>query len=136
MDQNGGAADPIALQQAMRARGYEGSVVATYGSTPGDLPAVTVNVDLYASVAGAREAATTNDLPQLQQPIDAPVSVGDDTVAYRGTWLASGSTVETWRRGRVVLTVAYSDVPGFDRLETVAAIAQLVDARAQGLPIP
>ena len=136
IDQNGGAPDPIALQQAMRARGYEGSVFASYGSTPGDLPTVSVNADLYATADGAHTAASTNDLPALQVPIDSPAQAGDETVAYRGAWLATGATVITWRRGRVVFTVTYADVPGFDRLDTIAAITQQVDARAQQLTIP
>ena len=118
IDQNGGAPDPLALQQTMRARGYQGSVFATYGGTPGDLPAVSVDVDLYATADGAHAAVSTNDLPALQEPIDAPVQAGDETVAYRGAWLATGSTLIAWRRGRVVFTVTYSDVPGFDRPDT------------------
>jgi len=136
VDQNGGAPDPVALQRALRARGYLGSVFATYGGTPGDLPAVSVDVDLYATADGAHTAVSTNDLPGLQQSIDAPAQIGDETVAYRGAWLAAGSTLVAWRRGRVVLTVTYSDVPGLDRPDTVAAIVQMVDARAQQLTIP
>ena len=75
-------------------------------------------------------------MPALLQPIDAPVQSGDETLAYRGAWLATGSTEITWRRGRLVFTVTYSDVPGFDRHDTLAAITQLVDARAQQLAIP
>ena len=136
IDQNGGAPDPVALQQALRSRGYQGTVMASYGRQPGDLPTVSINVDLYGSADGAHSSAGTNDLVNLQQPIDAPTQLGDETVAYRGTWLATGSTVLMWRRGRVVLTVTYSDVPGFDRPDTLATIAQLVDSRAQQLSIP
>jgi hypothetical protein len=136
IDQNGGAPDPIALQQTIRGRGYEGSVLATYGSSPGDLPSVTVNADLYATPDGAHSAASTNDLTQLLQVMDSPVQTGDETVAYRGAWIATGSTQITWRRGRLVVTVTYSDVPGFERLDTLAAITQMVDARAQQLTLP
>jgi C-terminal peptidase prc len=136
IDQNGGAPDPIALQQTIRSRGYVGSVLATYGSSPGDLPSVTVNADLYATAEGAHSAASTNDLTQLLQPIDSPVQTGDETAAYRGSWIATGSTQITWRRGRLVVTVTYSDVPGFERLDTLAAITQMVDARAQQLTLP
>jgi hypothetical protein len=131
MDQNGGAPDPIALQQTMRARGYQGSVLASYGAAPGDLPQVSVDADLYATAEGAHAAVSTNDLPSLQLPISPPATAGEETVAYRGAWLATGSMVIAWRRGRVVVSVTYSDAPGFERPETVAAIAQLVDARAQ-----
>jgi carboxyl-terminal processing protease len=136
IDQNGGAPDPVALQQTIRSRGYEGSVFAAYGGTPGDLPVVTVDVDLYATADGAHAAVTTNDLPAIQQPLDAPVQAGDETVAYRGDWLATGSSMIAWRRGRTVLTVTYSDVPGFDRPDSLAAIAQLVDDRAQQANLP
>jgi C-terminal peptidase prc len=136
IDQNGGAPDPVALQQAMLERGYQGTVMASYGSTPGDLPTVSVNVDLYASIDGAHAAVASNDLPQMQVATDPPVQLGDETVAYHGAWLATGSTLLIWRRGRVVVTVTYSDVPGLDRPETVASIGQLVDGRAQQLNVP
>ncbi|MGI9149760.1 MAG: S41 family peptidase [Chloroflexota bacterium] len=134
IDQNGGAADPVALQQVVRARGYLGSVLATYGGTPGNLPAVSVDVDLYATTDGAHAALSTNDQPALQDATAEAAVTGDETVAYRGMWLGAGSTLTSWRRGRVVLTVTYSDVPGLDRPDTLAAIVQLVDSRAQQLP--
>jgi hypothetical protein len=136
IDQNGGAADPVALQKTIRSRGYVGSVLASYGSSPGDLPSVTVNADLYSTSEGAHSATSTNDLTQLLQPIDSPVQTGDETMAYRGAWIATGSTQITWRRGRLVMSVTYSDVPGFERLDTLAAITQMVDARAQQLTLP
>jgi carboxyl-terminal processing protease len=136
IDQNGGANDPLALQQTLRSRGYEGSVLASYGASPGDLPAVSINLDLYAAAEGAHNAVSSNDLPALLEPIDPIVQVGDETVSYRGAWLATGSTVVSWRRGSVVITVTYSDVPGFDRPETLAAVAQQVDGRAQQLTTP
>jgi C-terminal peptidase prc len=136
IDQNGGAADPLALQQLMHIRGYQGSVTASYGAAAGDLPTVNVDVDIYGSGDGAHTAASTNDLIQIQQPMDAPVQLGDETVAYRGMWLATGSTLLVWRHGRVVFTVTYSDVPGFDRPDTLVSIAQLVDARAAKLNVP
>ena len=136
IDQNGGSPDPVALQQTMLARAYQGTVMASYGSAPGDLPTVSVNVDVYASSEGAHAAVSTNDLPQMQAATDAPIELGDETVAYRGAWLATGSTLVVWRRGRMVFTVTYSDVPGLDRPDTLAAIAQLVDGRAQQLTTP
>src|SRR5207302_473842 len=136
IDQNGGAPDPIALQEAMRTRGYEGSVFASYGASPGDLPSVSINADLYETAEGAHAAVSTNDLAALQLPIDSPAQLGEETNAYRGAWLATGATLITWRRGRVVYTVTYADVPGFDRLDTIAAISAQVDGRAQTLTIP
>ena len=136
IDQNGGAPDPISVQQAIRARGYQGTVMATYGAAPGNLPSVSINADLYATTDGARSAISSNDSTFLLQPMAAPVQAGEDTVAYRGAWLAAGSTQLAWRRGRLVVTVTYSDVPGFERLETLAAITQVVDARVQTLTLP
>jgi hypothetical protein len=135
INQNGGSPDPVELQQLMRSRGYQGSVLATYGAAAGDLPAVTVNADLYETAVGAHTAVSTNDVTVLWTPINAPAAAGDETVAYRGTWLANGSTLLAWRRGRVVISVTYSDVPGIERPDTVAAITQLVDARAQQLTV-
>ncbi len=135
IDQNGGSPDPFGLMQASRARGYQGTAMASYGAQPGDLPTVSVDVDLYSTTNGAHEAISTNDIPDLQQPIDPPVVAGEETTAYRGAWLATGSTLVVWRRGRAVFTVTYSDVPGFDRPDTLAAIVQLVDARAAQLTI-
>jgi hypothetical protein len=136
IDQNGGAPDPLSLQQTLRGRGYQGTVVASYGATPGNLPTVSVSADLYATADGAHSAVATNDLPELQQPIGAPVQLGDETVAYSGMWLVTGSTLLIWRHGRVVYTVSYSDVPGFGRPDTLVNVAQLVDARAQQVNVP
>jgi hypothetical protein len=68
--------------------------------------------------------------------MDLPVQVGDETVAYTGTWLATGVSQVTWRRGRLVMTVSYADVPGFDRPETLTAAVRAVDARAAQLSLP
>jgi hypothetical protein len=126
----------LALQQTIKSRGYQGSVTAAYGSTPGNLPTIGVNVDLYATAEGAHAATVTNDLPQIQVQIDTPTQMGDETVAYRGTWLATGSTALVWRRGRAVFSVTYSDVPGFERPDTLLAVGQMVDSRAQQLSVP
>jgi hypothetical protein len=131
INQNGGAADPLNMQQIIRARGYQGSVEANYGGTAGDVPSVSVDVDLYAGSDGAHSALVTNDAPDLAVPITSPVQLGDESVAYTGIWLGEGSTEIMWRRGRVVFTVSYSDVPGFDRPESLTAMARLVDAQAQ-----
>jgi carboxyl-terminal processing protease len=136
IDQNGGAPDPVGLLQAFRGRGYQGTAMASYGAQPGDLPTVSVDIDLYSTTSGAHAAISTNDIPDLQRPIDPPILVGEETAAYRGAWLATGSTLVVWRRGRAVFTVTYSDVPGFDRPDTLAVVVQLVDARAAQLTIP
>src|SRR5262249_17776976 len=125
IDQNGGATDPNALQQTLRNRGYQGSVIATYGNSPGDLPQVTILADLYATTDGAHSAITTNDVPALQTAIESSTQEGDETAAYRGTWLGAGSTAIMWRRGRVIVTVTYSDVPGLGNPSSAATIAQI-----------
>lgn len=133
IDQNLGGGDPLVVQAALRSRGYQGTVLATYGAAAGDVPAVSVNLDLYASSAGAHAALTSNDMPQLLTPVDPPLVVGDETAAYTGSWLATGASVITWRRGRVVLTASYTDVPGYDRPDTLQAVVAQTDALAQQL---
>lgn len=136
IDADGGGRDPLALQRTFRARGYQGSVTQSYGASPGDEPMAGVEVDLYATADGAHEALATNDFPDMQTAIDSTVQLGDETVAYRGTWLAQGATGISWRRGRMVLTVGYSDVPGFERPDTLTTLAQLVDGLAQQTSLP
>jgi hypothetical protein len=75
-------------------------------------------------------------VPDLLQPVTPPTTLGDETAAYRGTWVAEGTNTLTWRRGRAVFTVTYSDVPGFDRPDTLVALAQRVDTLAQALTLP
>lgn len=133
IDQNLGGADPVAVQRALLGRGYEGTVLATYGGSPGDVPAVSVNIDLYASSDGAHASLTSNDMPQLLLPIDPPIIVGDETAAYTGTWLASGGTAVSWRRGPLVITASYTDVPGYDRPATLLAVVNQTDELARQL---
>lgn len=133
IDQNLGGADPVAIQRALLARGYQGTVLATYGGSPGDVPAISVNIDLYASSEGAHASLTSNDMPQLLSPIDPPIIVGDETAAYTGTWLASGATAIMWRRGPLVITASYTDVPGYDRPATLVAVVQQTDDLARQL---
>ena len=44
---------------------------------------MSVDVDLYAAADGAHAAVITNDLPALQQAIDPPITLGDETVTMR-----------------------------------------------------
>jgi carboxyl-terminal processing protease len=133
----GGARDPLAQRQTLLSRGYEGSLLASYGGLPGERPIVGVRVDLYSNAAGAHAAMTASVQPeQGQSPMDAPVQLGNETVASRGAWVSTGSTSLSWRRGRVVFTTTYSDGPGFDRPDTLVAVSQVVDSRSQQLSIP
>jgi len=136
IDAEGGARDPVALQGTFGTRGYQGSVAESYGASPGAEPAVGVEVDLYATPDGAHDAIATNDFPDMQAIVTSPLALGDETVAYQGTWLAQGARGISWRRGRMVLSVTYSDVPGLDRPDTLTALAQTVDERAQKMPPP
>lgn len=122
-----GGRDPVALQRTLRARGWLGSHVQEYGAELLVPPSVDVVIDLYATPAGAAEAVATNDFPDFQELMPIPVQLGDQTAAYRGAWLNLGGLSLSWRRGNVVFTVGYGDVPGFERPDTLAAVAQLVD---------
>ena len=90
-------------------------------------PGVDVIIDLYETAAGAAAALASNDFPDIQVPATPPVELGDGTVAYRGAWLDLGEFSVSWRRGNVVFTVNYYDVPGYERPDTLAAVARLVD---------
>lgn len=128
--------DPLALQGTMRRRGWLGSHTQSYGVDVWVPPTVDVIVDLYATAAGAAEAVATNDTPEVQEPMPSPVQFGEQTVAYRGIWHAHGSRSLSWRRGNVVFTVSYGDAPGFERPETLVAVAQLVDEAFTRHPLP
>jgi hypothetical protein len=134
IDANGGARDPLALQAMIRARGYRGSVIQVYAAGPELQPAAQVSIDVYATPSGATQAIESNDFPDTQVAIASPVQLGDESVAYQGAWSSRGTDAIAWRRGDLVLTVAYSDVPGQERPDTLAALAKLVDALYQPSP--
>lgn len=128
--------DPLTLRQTVRARGWLGSQVQEYGAELLVPPGISVIADLYSGEAGAREAAATNDFPDLQEPVPTTVQLGDGAVAaYKGVWMAAGGYVLVWRRGTVVFTVAEYDDPGQESPELVAAIAQQVDALFTANPL-
>jgi carboxyl-terminal processing protease len=128
IDINGGAGDPLALAAAVRARGYQGSLVQAYGPGPEQQPAVQVAVDAYATPQGAAAALESNDFPEVQTTVPSPVQLGDETAAYRGAWIGLGTDSISWRHGGLVFTVAYSDVPDESRPDTLVALAQLVNS--------
>ena len=130
-----GGRDPLALQGTLRSRGWIGSHVQNYNAQPLVPPTISVVIDLYATEAGATDALTTNDFPDQQQFTLAPVHLGDATVATRGTWLDLGGISLSWRRGSVVLNVGYGDVPGFERMDTLVAVAKIVDANYAANPL-
>ena len=122
-----GGRDPLALQQALRERGWLGTHMQSYSLELLVPPGVDVIIDLYETAAGAAAALASNDFPDIQVPATPPVELGDGTVAYRGAWLDLGEFSVSWRRGNVVFTVNYYDVPGYERPDTLAAVARLVD---------
>ena len=136
IDANGGAIDPIALQTLARARGYRGSVLQVYGLGPELQPSVQISIDVYASVSGATQAVEANDFSESQVAVASPVQLGDETVAYRGVWTGLGADSISWRHGDLVFSVGYADVPGEARPDTLAALADVVDALYQQQMLP
>lgn len=130
-----GSRDPLALLATVRARGWEGERLQIYAPDAFRGPRVYLTIDAYASAAGAANAVATNDFPDLQQPIDAPLQIGDRTAAYRGVWLQSGLPSITWQRGNIVLTVSYTG-GGADALSYLAQVVRAVDANYGKLPLP
>lgn len=131
-----GGRDPHAGQQTLQSRGWLGSYVQNYNLAPLVPPGISVVIDLYATADGAHNAVVTNDFPDQQQLIASPVQLGDESTGARGTWLDLGSSAISWRHGNVVLNVGYGDVPGYDRMDTLVAIAKLVDQIYQANPLP
>jgi carboxyl-terminal processing protease len=128
--------DPLALQQALRRRGWLGEHTQSYSVELLGQPYVGVTIDLYATPEGAAEHLATNDFPEVVDRIPAPIQLGEATVAYNGKWLNIGDVQLQWRRGSVVFTVDYADVPGLERMDTVIAVARLVDALFSAHPLP
>jgi carboxyl-terminal processing protease len=130
-----GARDPFALQETLRRRGWLGAYEQDYAPEVFGAPEVDVTAELYSTAAGAADAIATNDAPELLESIPNLIELGDGTATYRGIWRASGEILLSWRRGDVVFTVGYFDAPGYERMDTLIAVAKLVDdAYARGLP--
>ncbi len=133
----GAVPDALGLAQLVRSRGWMGSYSRFYGEVPGPAgPYLSVTVDVYRSQAGAYTALMSNDAPQLQEAVPAPVQLGDGAVAYRGVWLNAGTSILVWRQGRAVITVASSAVPGRESFDPVVTLARAVDARLRAAPLP
>ena len=131
-----GGRDPAALQQTLQRRGWIGSLLQNYNAEPLVPPTVSVVIDMYATPDGAESALRTNDFPDEQQFIPSPIQLGDGTVAVRGSWLDLGGISISWRRGNAVISAGYGDVPGFERMDTLVAVANLVDQAFTNGPVP
>ena len=127
--------DPLAGLMAFRRRGWLGAHSQGYGVERGVPPGFGISIELYAGEEGATEPLATNDAPDLQEPIASPIQLGDQTVAYRGVWRNLGEISITWRRGSVVFSAGYGDLPGFERMETLVEIARLVDEAYARMPL-
>ncbi|MGE3270085.1 MAG: S41 family peptidase [Chloroflexota bacterium] len=128
---------------AARARairlGWQGVYARWIGA--GFPPPFAVTVSYYSNPDGAHQ-----DLREIYQPgeprnppqyhdVDAPISLGDETLAQVGTGQNEGRIWISWRRGGTVYTVSQNVPPGdtasFDEL---ARLAQIVDGRAAANP--
>ena len=129
------AADAVAARQLPKQRGWQGGVFQFFGEHP-DAAMMQTEIDIYATPDGAAAALASDDVPDLEDPVTAPIQLGDGTVAYHGKWLATGSYQLTWREGRVLFTVALFTVPGEETFDPLVQLAQTMDARYQAQPLP
>jgi carboxyl-terminal processing protease len=133
----GPVVDARELARVVRERGWLGSTTRYFGGEAGlNGPILGVTIDLYRTPAGAYDALVTNDAPQLQRMVMAPLQLGDGAVAYTGAWINAGLSALVWRSGRAVITVAYGAVPGQETFGPVTALANVVDARLRARPLP
>lgn len=129
------SADPLALAQAMRSRGWLGRQSQEYVIELDDALGLAATFDLYATPAGAAAALAGNDLPELQQPVAPNFALGQATVAYRGLWLESGATTYRWQRGNVVVSVTYVAAPGAERDDAIKVLGEGINALFDRYPL-
>jgi carboxyl-terminal processing protease len=131
------SADPRALLQAMRERGWLGRHTQNLYAVSKNIEAgITVTVDVYTSAAGAAAAIEANDVPAVQQQTTPANSLGDESAGYVGLWFYAGRTSFAWRRGDVVTTVNVDADPGTAaRPDLAFATAQQIDTAFQRYPI-
>lgn len=125
-----GARDPVALRATDLARGWEGEYDQSFGASP-DGPGIAISVDRFADENGATDYVRSNDFPDQLQQVDAPIQLGDQTVAYRGIWVNNGAVALVWRHGNTVFTVSYNTQPGLESFDPVIQVAKAVEARYQ-----
>ncbi|HZQ38460.1 MAG TPA: S41 family peptidase [Dehalococcoidia bacterium] len=125
--------DAFASRALAQQRGWQGAEIQFFGETTLGASEQTV-VDLYSSADGAAAYLGSNDFPDLLQKTDAPIQLGDQTVAWRGQWGDVGSLALSWRHGRIVFTVSLATVPGEETFDPVITLAKAVEARYQAAP--
>ncbi|HZQ35006.1 MAG TPA: S41 family peptidase [Dehalococcoidia bacterium] len=129
------SADPLALAQTMRSRGWLGRQSQDYVIDLEDALGLTATFDLYATPDGAAAALAANDFPELQQPITPSFQLDRPTAAYRGEWMRSGTTTYSWQRGNVVVSVAYAAAPGSERDDAIKLLAEGINALFDRYPL-
>lgn len=126
--------DAFATRDLARQRGWQGATLQFFGEQPLG-PQIGVVADLYATADGAAAAMNGHDFPDLLVPTTPPLQLGDQTVAYRGQWLDTGSIELMWRHGRLLLTVTLSTVPGEETFDPLVTLAQTVESHYQASPL-
>jgi carboxyl-terminal processing protease len=104
-------------------------------------PPFSETVSLYKTEDGAHrdlqeiyDPGEPHNPPQWKQ-VDAPVSLGDETLAQVGIGENDGRIWISWRRGAALYTVSRNVSPGEDpSFDSIARLAQIVDQRAQANP--
>jgi len=119
-----------ALRATDLARGWEGEYDQQFGDVPNG-PGITVSIDLFGDENGAADYIRSNDFPDQIQQVEAPIQLGDDTVAYRGIWVNNGAVALAWRHGRTIFTVSYNTQPGLESFDPVIQVAKAVETRYQ-----
>jgi carboxyl-terminal processing protease len=126
---------PLELYHTMRERGWRGGLVQNYLTRTGRYRWLQLTLTLYATSEGAHRALIANDYPDLQERQPSAPTVGDEAVVDRGVWAADGSLQLSWRRGRVVGTLALLNDGDASNLEMLASAARLVDGQVRHLPL-
>ncbi|HZQ36771.1 MAG TPA: hypothetical protein VFD32_12620, partial [Dehalococcoidia bacterium] len=125
--------DAEAAKALAQQRGWQGAQLQFFGQSPVGALEITL-MDVCATPEGAAAYLNATDFPDLLQKTDAPIQIGDQTVAWRGQWEDTGELLLSWRHGRIVFTVGLSTVPGEETFDPVITLAKAVEARYQAAP--
>jgi carboxyl-terminal processing protease len=133
-DWEGPAVDGFAGRDLAAQRGWQGALLQFFGAQQLG-PGIVVESDMYSSADGAAAAMSGNDFPSLLTPVQAPVRLGDQTIAFKGHWLDTGTAALEWRHGRVLFTVVLNTLPGEETFDPLVTLANAVEARYQATPL-